>query len=250
MLIALMKPISEISKILKDDISQTNGTAPAVETAAVEKKKSPSSSKTKRAKSSSNKSPATTDAVVNGNGGGVAEKTETEGLQEDGDRSSTSHCDGEVINGLPEDDVLRSIGFGEEVNGEGSAAGIEINAAVSKDDEIVEVSECVEDGSEQLVNGQAETKDEKNGDRTESESGIGESVEADDDDDDDDDVAREGTTENEKRTEEVDASPAESDRAETTPKESEKESEEVSNSGGDEGVGKVTEHGVAPLDEN
>jgi len=44
-----LKPISEISKILKEDISQTNLSAP-VESKPVEKKKSPSSSKTKRAK--------------------------------------------------------------------------------------------------------------------------------------------------------------------------------------------------------
>ncbi|KAE9541173.1 hypothetical protein AGLY_004418 [Aphis glycines] len=47
-LIALLKPISEISKILKEDISQANSSAPAVESKPVEKKKSPSSSKTKR----------------------------------------------------------------------------------------------------------------------------------------------------------------------------------------------------------
>lgn len=44
-----MKPISEISKILKEDISQANSSTP-VESKPVEKKKSPSSSKTKRAK--------------------------------------------------------------------------------------------------------------------------------------------------------------------------------------------------------
>lgn len=49
-LIALLKPISEISKILKEDISQANSSAPVVESKPVEKKKSPSSSKTKRVK--------------------------------------------------------------------------------------------------------------------------------------------------------------------------------------------------------
>ncbi|XP_027853833.2 uncharacterized protein LOC114132546 [Aphis gossypii] len=49
-LIALLKPISEISKILKEDINQANSSAPAVESKPVEKKKSPSSSKTKRVK--------------------------------------------------------------------------------------------------------------------------------------------------------------------------------------------------------
>jgi len=49
-----LKPISEISKILKEDISQANSSAP-VESKPVEKKKSPSSSKTKRAKPESKK---------------------------------------------------------------------------------------------------------------------------------------------------------------------------------------------------
>ncbi|XP_060878066.1 uncharacterized protein LOC132950568 [Metopolophium dirhodum] len=53
-LIALLKPISEISKILKEDISQANSSAP-VESKPVEKKKSPSSSKTKRTKPESKK---------------------------------------------------------------------------------------------------------------------------------------------------------------------------------------------------
>ncbi|XP_001947253.1 uncharacterized protein LOC100164229 [Acyrthosiphon pisum] len=53
-LIALLKPISEISKILKEDIRQANSSAP-VESTPVEKKKSPSSSKTKRAKPESEK---------------------------------------------------------------------------------------------------------------------------------------------------------------------------------------------------
>ncbi|XP_026822565.1 uncharacterized protein LOC113560717 [Rhopalosiphum maidis] len=53
-LIALLKPISEISKILKEDISQANSSAP-VESKPVEKKKSPSSSKTKRVRPECNK---------------------------------------------------------------------------------------------------------------------------------------------------------------------------------------------------
>ncbi|XP_060853657.1 uncharacterized protein LOC132931720 [Rhopalosiphum padi] len=53
-LIALLKPISEISKILKEDISQANSSAP-VESKPVEKKKSSSSSKTKRVKPECNK---------------------------------------------------------------------------------------------------------------------------------------------------------------------------------------------------
>jgi len=53
-LIALLKPISEISKILKEDISQANSSAP-VESKPVDKKKSSSSSKTKRVKPECNK---------------------------------------------------------------------------------------------------------------------------------------------------------------------------------------------------
>ncbi|XP_022165692.1 uncharacterized protein LOC111030485 [Myzus persicae] len=55
-LIALLKPISEISKILKEDINQANSLAP-VESKPVEKKKSPSSSKTKRVKPDDKKEP-------------------------------------------------------------------------------------------------------------------------------------------------------------------------------------------------
>jgi len=50
----LLKPISEIGKILKEDIRQANSSAP-VESKPVEKKKSPSSSKMKRAKPESKK---------------------------------------------------------------------------------------------------------------------------------------------------------------------------------------------------
>uniref|UniRef100_A0A2H8TMZ5 Actin-binding Rho-activating protein n=3 Tax=Melanaphis sacchari TaxID=742174 RepID=A0A2H8TMZ5_9HEMI len=53
-LIALLKPISEISKILKEDISQANSSAP-VESKPIEKKKSSSSSKTKRVETECNK---------------------------------------------------------------------------------------------------------------------------------------------------------------------------------------------------
>lgn len=49
-LIALLKPISEISKILKDDISQTNAPTAPVEPQPVEKTKTTSCGKTKRVK--------------------------------------------------------------------------------------------------------------------------------------------------------------------------------------------------------
>lgn len=58
-LIALLKPISEISKQLKEDINQASGTTAAApaEPKPVEKKKSSSSSKTKRVKPECDKEP-------------------------------------------------------------------------------------------------------------------------------------------------------------------------------------------------
>lgn len=61
-LIALLKPISEISKQLKEDINQASGTTTAAlaEPKPVEKNKSSSSSKTKRVKPECNKEPKVT----------------------------------------------------------------------------------------------------------------------------------------------------------------------------------------------
>lgn len=238
-----MKPISEINKILKDDISQTNAPAPVGPTPAVEKNKSSSSNKTKRAKSSSDKNPKNTttdctvtvdeaDAIsasteVQVNGEEVVGKIGIEGPEDIGDQSC---CNGGEVNGLPDDDERSCTSRSDEdVNGDRlEVAGIEINddtdAGVSKD-EIVEISESVEDESVRVDDDETKVSNETNGDVTESESGIGESVEA------DDEVVREETknVENEKRTQ-VDAS----------------------NNGEGENIGKVTEHSIAllPLNEN
>lgn len=169
-MIALMKPISEISKILKDDINQTNQTTATVEPMPiVEKTKSSSSNKTKRTKSSSSKNPNDTmidcavtvdqanvvsaSTTVNINDEEVVKKTGNEG-PEDSDQNA-SCCNGEV-NGWPEDNEQSCTNrFDQEVNGDGllvvdNELNVNVDAGVSKN-EVVEVPESKEDEIETKV---------------------------------------------------------------------------------------------------
>jgi hypothetical protein len=247
-LIALMKPIEEISKILKDDINQTNQTTAKVEPKPVIGKTKSNKTKCTKSANSINPNDTMTDCTVpidqadvvlpttlDVNDEEVVEKTGNEGL-DDSDQS-TSCCNAEV-NGLPEDNEQSCTSpFVEEVNGDellvtDKELNVDVDAEVSKD-EIVEVSKSIKDKTETKV------LNESNGNITESESGINESIEA-------DDVIVREEIENKKRTE-VDVSPSISDRIEIP-----EESEEMRNNSDGENIGEVTEHDVAllPLNEN
>lgn len=174
-LIALLKPISEISKILKDDISQANAPAASIESKPTEKKKSTSSNKTKRAKPECNNEQSqqidnctTTvdqtnvilevngDAVVEAennrghdreikhdqeiNNGGAVEEISIDGKEDDGDGiNRTDRVNGEEVSVEIEIDNGKTGGDDEtrssEVDG-GVVMEIQINGEGNEDDEI------------------------------------------------------------------------------------------------------------------
>lgn len=158
-LIALLKPITEINKVLKDDIAQANAPASVdVEPKPVEKKKSASSSsKTKRTKSKEiedvkDARKATGGSVDSGHGCRVDDDVLK--ISADGDGGRETNCNGKVNGGDPTERVVNNgIDISEDVRVDGIMTSVELTRAAidgeteteNIDSDVVETEEIEHD---------------------------------------------------------------------------------------------------------